>query len=90
MKFTQVIFGDDGITALYDENGKLILFGDEYHDKIQAYIDGFCRGILYSEGKSSSVDVISLNSDGVDEFAKRGDEPPKKWPSKKWMKYIND
>lgn len=39
--------GSDGFHALYID-GKLIVYGDDYHNKIQDYIRGFIDGIEFT------------------------------------------
>ena len=71
IKFTSIRFGEEGITALYDGDGKLVTSGDYYHDKIDEFIDG------YLECYNTHVSKAKLTSKSVEiSFDKENDE----WP----------
>lgn len=86
MKFTHVIFGEDGPAALYAD-GELEIWGDEYHDRISVLIDGFFEGLNFCEAEYDK-EVLQLNEKGQEKFADDGYEVPQTWPDKKWKKYV--
>ena len=67
MIWTVVHYGweGDGITALYDSEGKLHLVGDEYHDQIGTYIEGFLEGTRYAGETMVRIDKY-VNQDNFD------------------------
>lgn len=50
LKFERISYLDcgDGAEALI-HNGKLLMYGDTYHDKIAEQIDGFFAGLDFAE-----------------------------------------
>ena len=70
----------DGCTALY-ENGKCVGGGDDYHDKIDRWIDGWVAGRGYEK---DDLLVLGVSSEHLpDDFC--GDWP-EVWPDKKYAK----
>ncbi|PCF50092.1 hypothetical protein [Staphylococcus delphini] len=54
---TEMVEAGDEYVALRDTNGKVILEGDTYHDKIEEKIDGFMSGLAYLGYKA---DIVKL------------------------------
>lgn len=69
---TIVTYGDDGVTVLYFD-GKEVMRGDYYHDKIDEHINGFIKGVKYQGGK------VKQSSVRIDDLADY--DPPNKWPN---------
>ncbi|MGC4375770.1 hypothetical protein WD019_02345 [Fictibacillus sp. Mic-4] len=54
-------WGEDGeIVTLYDEQGNVVMSGDEYHNKIDSKIEGFFEGLDYLE-IPNSVETKVIN-----------------------------
>lgn len=59
----------DGSTALY-QNGEIITSGDEYHDDIGAWIDGFFSGIEHAGIKHTKEALYVTDESCQDEQQK--------------------
>ena len=66
--------GGDGTTILYVD-GKLEMYGDYYHDKIDDKINGFAQGLEHM-GEEISIEILNVEDHPI---ADEGwvDDPPK-------------
>ena len=75
--------GGDAVLALY-ANGKLIMSGDYYHDKISERIEGFLEGIRFVKFKFTEF-WHSLTEASAEKFGDNGwCDFPNRFPFKKY------
>ena len=82
--FTQVDYigeNSDGIIALYF-NDTLVLYGDNYNNKIESQISGFIMGVQSTMDKPESIIVKFIKLDSVNGLVNKisvdSDIPPNK------------
>ena len=83
--FYWVTFGEDGDTvdALYDGEGKCVMWGDYYHNHIRDRIEGFLRGVSYTLSDPELPAVWDITIPDKEKYAKDrfegGVSPPDKY-----------
>jgi hypothetical protein len=89
MKIVVVHFGyeSDGVTALYIDEVHHS-HGDEYHDKMEKWVEGFISGVQYTDVSFTHEDHY-IPEEKCIPVCQEGQQPPVKWPDtrKRYFKH---
>lgn len=80
--------GDSEVLTLYLDGEKMV-HGDRYHDGITYFIEGYIAALQRTMDEKLEINRYSIPIGKCKKIATCGNEPPKKWPEKNYMKWAN-